>query len=153
MRGDGGVDQIAAQPAQPRQRAILVRPGEPGIADHVGNQDRRNFPGLAHRASPSRSCLAQRLARSVKFRHGPHTEPRQAERPQWVGSGHSAKGSSRYVMVNAKVFLDSTDAHEVIDFFREARNIPRSDFKRVEPKTDVFELGLNVCEPIAHLNA
>ena len=26
MRGDGGVDQIAAQPPQPRQRAILVRP-------------------------------------------------------------------------------------------------------------------------------
>src|SRR5277367_3396158 len=38
MRGDGGIDQIAAKPPQPRQRAILVRPGEPGIADHVRNQ-------------------------------------------------------------------------------------------------------------------
>ncbi len=29
MHGDGGIDQIAAQRAQPRQRAILVRAGEP----------------------------------------------------------------------------------------------------------------------------
>ena len=48
MRGDGGIDQIAAQPPEPRQRAILVRAGEPAIADDVGDQDRRDFPGLAH---------------------------------------------------------------------------------------------------------
>ena len=48
MRGDGGIDQVAAQPPQPRQRAILVRAGEPAVADHVGDQDRRDFPGLAH---------------------------------------------------------------------------------------------------------
>ena len=34
MHGDGRVDQIAAQRPQPRQDAIFVRAGEPGIADH-----------------------------------------------------------------------------------------------------------------------
>ena len=48
MRGDGGIDQIAAQPPQPRQGAILVRSREPAVADHIGDQDRCNFPGLAH---------------------------------------------------------------------------------------------------------
>ena len=52
MHGDGGIDQIAAQRPQPRQDAILVRAGEPAVADDVGDQDRRDFPGLAHRAPP-----------------------------------------------------------------------------------------------------
>jgi hypothetical protein len=64
------------------------------------------------------------------------------------------RGSGRYVVVNAKALLDSADAlQEVIDFLREARNVLGSGFKRVEPKTDVFEFDLNVCEPFAHLNA
>src|SRR5271165_117490 len=48
MRGDGGIDQVAAQAPEPRQGAVLVRPGEPAVADDVRNQDRRDFPGLAH---------------------------------------------------------------------------------------------------------
>ena len=48
MRGDGGVDQVAAEPPKARERAILVRSREPAIADDIGDQDRRNFPGLAH---------------------------------------------------------------------------------------------------------
>src|SRR5208337_641527 len=48
MSGDGGIDQIAPQPPEPRQRAILVRSREPAVADDVGDQDRRDFPGLAH---------------------------------------------------------------------------------------------------------
>jgi hypothetical protein len=56
-------------------------------------------------------------------------------------------------VVNAKVLLDSADAlQEVIDFFREAREVPGSDFECVEPKTHVFELGLNICESFAHLD-
>ena len=50
MRGDGGVDQIAAQAPEPRQRAILVRAGEPAVADDVGDQDRRDFPRFRHGA-------------------------------------------------------------------------------------------------------
>ncbi len=50
MRVDGGIDQIAAQPPQPRQRAILVRAGEPAVADHVRDQNRRDFSGSRHGA-------------------------------------------------------------------------------------------------------
>ena len=55
MRGDGGIDQVAAQPPQPRERAILVRAREPAVADDVGDQDRRNLSGFGHGA-PSRVC-------------------------------------------------------------------------------------------------
>ena len=48
VRVDGGIDQIAAQPPEPRQGAILVRAGEPAVADHIRDQNRRDFSGLAH---------------------------------------------------------------------------------------------------------
>ena len=64
MHGDGRIDQIAAQRPQPRQDAILVRAGEPAVADHIRAKDRRKFPGLAHRASPSAARLAQRRDQS-----------------------------------------------------------------------------------------
>ena len=53
MHGDGRVDQIAAQRPQPRQCAILVRAREPAVADHIRDQDRRDFPGFGHGASGS----------------------------------------------------------------------------------------------------
>ena len=49
---DGRIDQIAAQRPQSRQDAILVRAGEPAVADHIRAKDRRQFSGLAHRARP-----------------------------------------------------------------------------------------------------
>ena len=48
MHGDGRVDEVAAQRAQSRERAILVRAGEPGKADDVGSKDRREFTGFGH---------------------------------------------------------------------------------------------------------
>ena len=60
MGGDGGVDQIAAQRPEPRQRALLVRAGEPAIADDIRDQDRRNFPGLAHGARPHADYFSTR---------------------------------------------------------------------------------------------
>ena len=45
---DRRLDQITAQRAQPRQRALLVGAREPAITDDIGDQDRHNFPGLAH---------------------------------------------------------------------------------------------------------
>jgi hypothetical protein len=36
-RVDGGINQIAAQPPEPRQRAILVRACETAIADDIGD--------------------------------------------------------------------------------------------------------------------
>ena len=48
MRGDGGVDQIAAKAPQARERALLVRPGESAVTDNVGDQDRGELSGLGH---------------------------------------------------------------------------------------------------------
>ena len=48
MHGNGGVDQVAAQRPKPRQSAIFVRAGEPAVADDIRDQDRGDFPGLAH---------------------------------------------------------------------------------------------------------
>ena len=48
VHGDRGIDQIAPQRPEPRQGAILVRAGEPAVADHVGGQYRRNLPGSRH---------------------------------------------------------------------------------------------------------
>ncbi len=56
MRGDGGIDQVAAEASQPRERAILVHSGEPAVADDIRNQDRRNFPRFRHDASSSRDA-------------------------------------------------------------------------------------------------
>ena len=56
MHRDRGINQIAAQRSQPRERAILVRAGQPTVADDIGDQDRCDFPGFAHGA-PSRHLL------------------------------------------------------------------------------------------------
>ncbi len=50
VHGDRRVDQVAAKSSEPRERPILVGPGKPAIADDVGDQNRREFPGLAHGA-------------------------------------------------------------------------------------------------------
>jgi len=50
MNRDDGVDEIAAQGSQARKNAILVRSREPAIPDDIRNQNRRELPGLAHRA-------------------------------------------------------------------------------------------------------
>jgi hypothetical protein len=52
MGGDRRIDQIAAQPPQARERAILVRSREPAISDDIGDKDRRELPGLAHSRPP-----------------------------------------------------------------------------------------------------
>jgi hypothetical protein len=57
MRGDGGINEIATAAPHARQGAILVRCGEPTVADDIGDQDRDQFSALAHGAcccAPSR---------------------------------------------------------------------------------------------------
>ena len=55
--------------AQPRERALLVRAREPAVADDVGDQDRRDFPGLAHGAPPaSRAHYHRSRLDSAKIR-------------------------------------------------------------------------------------
>ena len=48
MRGDRGINQIAAQRAQPRQRSLLVGAGEPAVANNIGDQDRSDLPRFRH---------------------------------------------------------------------------------------------------------
>ncbi len=48
MGGYCWIDEITAQPPEPRQGALLVGAGEPAVADDVGDQDRSNFPGFGH---------------------------------------------------------------------------------------------------------
>jgi hypothetical protein len=53
--GDCRVNEIAAQRSQPCQRAVLVSTGKPAVTDHIGSQDRRDFPALRHvRPLPNR---------------------------------------------------------------------------------------------------
>ena len=64
MHGDCGVNQIASERAQSRQGSIFVCSGKPRIADHVGHQDRGQFSGLAHGATPPRPCQPFRVVRA-----------------------------------------------------------------------------------------
>ena len=51
MGGDGGVDKVAAQPPEARQRSVLVRACEPTVPDDIRNQNCRELSALAHLAS------------------------------------------------------------------------------------------------------
>ena len=48
MHGDGRVDEVAAESPEPRERLVLIGPGESAVADHVGDQDRSDLARLAH---------------------------------------------------------------------------------------------------------
>jgi hypothetical protein len=63
MHGDCGIDQVAPKGAEPCENSILVRARKPGVADDVCDQDRREFPGLAHgaNAEAGRSLVTVRL--------------------------------------------------------------------------------------------
>ena len=54
MHGDGRIDQVAAERPQPRQGAILVRAGEPAVADDVGDQDCSELARFPHGAPSGR---------------------------------------------------------------------------------------------------
>jgi hypothetical protein len=58
MRGDRGIDEIAAQPPDTRKRALFVGAGEPAVTDNIGNQNSRELTGFAH-------CVALRLTTST----------------------------------------------------------------------------------------
>jgi hypothetical protein len=54
MGGDCGIDQVAAQCTQSCQSSILVRARESAVADHVRDQDRRDFARFPHGAPSGR---------------------------------------------------------------------------------------------------
>jgi hypothetical protein len=51
MQGDGRIEQVAAQRSESRQNAILVRAGEPAVADDICDQNRSDLPGFPHGAT------------------------------------------------------------------------------------------------------
>ena len=59
----GWVDEIAAKAPKARKSPVLVGTGEPAISDDIGNQYRRELPGLAHRVPPAGGNIAQLPAR------------------------------------------------------------------------------------------
>ena len=50
VHGDGRIDEVAAQCPEPRKGAVLVRAGEPAVADDVRDQNRRDLPSSRHGA-------------------------------------------------------------------------------------------------------
>jgi hypothetical protein len=78
VEGDCGIDEIAAQRPEPRHDALFVCSREPAVTDHVRDQYRRYFPGLAHGAPLFlRFSLAQKPVPNCPisiWRHPAHTE-------------------------------------------------------------------------------
>ena len=74
MGGDGGIDKVAAKAPQSRKRPLLVAPGEPAVADDIGDQDRRELSGFRSLRSPGERKIYQCrcvVARSPKAAIGP----------------------------------------------------------------------------------
>lgn len=91
MHGDGRVEQIAAQRPQPRKGALLVRAGEAGETDDVGDEDRREFPALSYVEFPKQDGLAVCRDRRIGKEYSPdpamHSEPRKAGSKQAAAPG------------------------------------------------------------------
>ena len=43
-----GIDQIATERPQPRQRPLLVGASKPAVSGHIRRKNGREFPGLRH---------------------------------------------------------------------------------------------------------
>ena len=65
MDGDRWINEIAAQTPKARKRAVLVRAGEPAVADHIVDKDRRQLADFSHRW-PSGSGLIQTAVRTPR---------------------------------------------------------------------------------------
>jgi hypothetical protein len=63
MRGDGGIEQIAPQPAQPRKSAFLVGAGKLAISGDIRRKNGCEFPGLRH-GSPFTTRQSSTINRS-----------------------------------------------------------------------------------------
>ena len=100
MAGDGGVDEVAAQRAQPREYSILIRACKPRVAHDVSDQDRCQFPRLAHGAgaevarSPSRGCLSM-----VRFHAALKRTWKQGAHPR-VSTGRSIHAAFEHIIAN-----------------------------------------------------
>ena len=87
VHGDGRIDQVAAQRPEPRQNPVLVGSGKPRIADDVGYQDRGQFSGLAHGATPPRPCQPFRVVRAKPLGA---SQRRERIVDHWLGHGRAS---------------------------------------------------------------
>ena len=101
MRVDGGIDQIAPQPPEPRQRAILVRAREPAVADNISDQDRRDLPGLGH-------CVPRAGAKIAGIRRPLCAENEGSADPQ------PYRGETRAFSPVAKAYPSGTPTFRII---------------------------------------
>ena len=62
MHGDGGIDQIASERPQPRQRPLLIGASKPAVSDHICGKNGCEFPGLRH-GSPFTTRQTSTIAR------------------------------------------------------------------------------------------
>jgi hypothetical protein len=65
MQSDGGVEQIAAERPQPRQRAILVGSGKLAVSGYVRRKDGREFAGFRH-SCPSPPARIARMPGALR---------------------------------------------------------------------------------------
>ena len=81
---DGGVDEVAPQRPQPRERAVFVCARKPAEADHVGREDRGELTGLDHRASemPPHHADSTKIWSAMLFRLRYAINP-SLRRPIW----------------------------------------------------------------------
>ena len=63
MHGDGRVDQIAPERAQPRKRPLLVGTGKPAVSGYVRRKNGCEFAGLRH-GSPFTTRQSSTINRS-----------------------------------------------------------------------------------------
>ena len=86
---DGRIEQFAAERAHPRQRRLLVGAGQAAVADDVGDQDRRDFPSLAHDALSAISSARTRSTPAASRSQAPPTlanpRPESADLDQMDG--------------------------------------------------------------------
>ena len=61
------LDEIAAQPPDTRQRALLVGAGEAAVADNIRDQDRRELSGLGHCIASGPATLPRTPAQSAEI--------------------------------------------------------------------------------------
>ena len=93
MRGDGRVDQIVAHRPEPRERSLLVRPGEPAVADDIGDEDRSDLPRFHHWAASGFVEAIMNGASALLWRASAGEEARE-RKPAYSGRQGSAAGDA-----------------------------------------------------------
>ena len=58
MRGDGRIDQSAAQRSQPSQSPLLIGASKPAVSDYIRRKNGCEFPRLRHGSPFTRRLIS-----------------------------------------------------------------------------------------------